>query len=279
MLKKITIENYRSCFNTSFECHPNLSVLIGPNGSGKTNVLQAVMLLNKMVLKEDHFYREVLAGIPSRLRCTFEHDQNRALLSASLETQTDDSNKDIVARSRQKWKLTNGKGELTRALMKPRKVGFKRFVGKGCGKLRRKCGIWASNLVRQGCSWIVLVHDLDDYNEGKLRALLTNAIAQSGALSSVVLIPRREIESWLLYDRDAIAKAFNERKKPPLPHDPEALQDPKDFLGKLIAKHYDKQYLNTQHNELIAKHINVSLLRKSKSFAPHPLFVAGAKIA
>ena len=48
MLKKIMIENYRSCLKTAFDCHPNLSVLIGPNSSGKTNILQAVMFLNKL---------------------------------------------------------------------------------------------------------------------------------------------------------------------------------------------------------------------------------------
>ncbi len=143
--------------------------------------------------------------------------------------------------------------ELTRSLMKPRKVGFKRFVGNGCGKLRRKCHAWAEILVRRGCPWIVLVHDLDEYDETALRTELSNAIVNSGAKATVVLIPRREIEAWLLYDSEAIAKAFNERKKPHLPHDPELLSD---------------------HNELIAKYVDVSLLQRSRSFARHPPFVS-----
>jgi hypothetical protein len=128
--------------------------------------------------------------------------------------------------------------------------------------------------VRQGCPWIVVIHDLDEYDEGELRAELSNAVADVGAQVAVVLIPRREIEAWLLYDPEAIAKAFNERKKPRLPHDPELLPDPKGYLGRLVNKEYDKEYLNTRHNELIAKHVNVSRLRKSRSFAPHPHFVA-----
>ena len=44
--------------------------------------------------------------------------------------------------------------EITLALLKPHRVGFKRFVGNGCGKLRRKCEAWARNLVQQGCSSI-----------------------------------------------------------------------------------------------------------------------------
>ena len=163
--------------------------------------------------------------------------------------------------------------ELTLSLMKPKKIGFKRFVGHGCGKLRRKCRAWADNLVRQGCPWIVVVHDLDEYNENELRAELSGAVADVRAQATVVLIPRREIEAWLLYDSEAIALAFNERKRPRLPHDPELLPDPKGFLGKLVYREYSKEYLNTKHNELIAKHVNVSRLRRSRSFAPHPRFV------
>lgn len=163
--------------------------------------------------------------------------------------------------------------ELTLALMKPRKVGFKRFVGGGCGKLRRKCRAWAENLVRQGCPWIVVIHDLDDYREDDLRNELNAAVADSRAQATVVLIPCREIEAWLLYDAQAIARAFNERDLPKLPHDPERLPDPKEFLEDLVYRQYDKEYLNTKHNEIIAKNVNVARLRRSKSFAPHPAFV------
>jgi ABC-type lipoprotein export system ATPase subunit len=108
MLKKITIENYRSCFNTSFEFHPNLSVLIGPNGSGKTNVLQAIMLLHRMAQREGRYERKSIGGAISRLRVGFSLKNAQIRLSASVETQTDDSNKDIVTRSRHKWVVTSG---------------------------------------------------------------------------------------------------------------------------------------------------------------------------
>jgi ABC-type lipoprotein export system ATPase subunit len=106
MLKKITIGNYRSCFDTSFELHPNLSVLIGPNGSGKTNVLQAIMLLNRMAQREG---RTNIAGVISRLRVSFQLNHTQVRLSASVETQTDESNKDIVTGSKQKWVLASGR--------------------------------------------------------------------------------------------------------------------------------------------------------------------------
>lgn len=167
--------------------------------------------------------------------------------------------------------------EVTLSLLKPHRIGFRRFVGHGCGKLRRKCGAWARILVLQGCPCITVVHDLDVQDERRLRAQLTEAIAPARARASVVLIPKREVEAWLLYDGAAIAAAFKENQQPRLPGNPESLLDPKEHLRDLIWKKYGKQYLNTVHNARIAEHIDVSLLRRSASFAPHPVFTAVVK--
>jgi len=167
--------------------------------------------------------------------------------------------------------------EVTLSLLKPHRVGFRRFVGNGCGKLRRKCGAWARTLVRQGCQWITVVHDLDVHDERQLRAQLTEAITPARAKASVVLIPKREIEAWLLYDGGAIAAAFNEIQQPRLPGNPEALLDPKKHLRNLIWKKYRKEYLNSVHNARIAERIDVSLLKRSASFAPYPVFTAAVR--
>ncbi|MBJ9614604.1 AAA family ATPase [Burkholderia multivorans] len=44
-LEEVQINAYRSCVSTSFHPHKELSALIGINGAGKTNVLQAIRLL------------------------------------------------------------------------------------------------------------------------------------------------------------------------------------------------------------------------------------------
>ena len=167
--------------------------------------------------------------------------------------------------------------EVTLTLLKTRAIGFKKFVGGGCGKLRRKCGAWASNLVQRECPWLVVVHDLDIHDESELRTQLEASIAPAGSSASVVLIPKREIEAWLLYDGKAIAAAFRERQPPQLPGNPEALIDPKKYLRDLIRRKYRKEYIYTIYNAHIAKHINTSTLRRSRSFAPHFGFAAAIK--
>jgi hypothetical protein len=166
---------------------------------------------------------------------------------------------------------------LTLALLAPHQIGFRGFVGDGCGKLRRKCAAWADVLVREGFNWIIVVHDLDENREGELRALLTAAVNSAEPRAYVVLLPKREVEAWLLYDAAAIASAFREAKRPKLPANPESLDDPKKFLSDLIRKTYCKTYLNTIHNQIIAKHIDVASLRACQSFSPHRPFAADLK--
>lgn len=164
--------------------------------------------------------------------------------------------------------------EITLRLLNPYPVGFKSFVGSGCGKLRRKCAAWAANLVQRGCRWIAVVHDLDTNDELELRTHLTRAVASAQAQAHVVVIPKREIEAWLLYDARAIATVFREGKQLRLPGNPESLRDPKKHLRDLVQSTYGKEYLTTIHNPKIAKNINLANLDRCRSFAPYPIFSA-----
>lgn len=51
-LKNVHIENYLSLRDVALRLKP-LTVLVGPNASGKSNVLSALRLLNKMIIHED----------------------------------------------------------------------------------------------------------------------------------------------------------------------------------------------------------------------------------
>lgn len=110
MLKRIAIENYRSCLRTSLDIHPNLSVLIGPNSSGKTNILQAIMFLYKMAQEQHRLLRSSVATNNSRIKVKFELPNARVQLRASVDAYTDASNHDVISSSRQKWALENNAG-------------------------------------------------------------------------------------------------------------------------------------------------------------------------
>ena len=166
--------------------------------------------------------------------------------------------------------------ELTRKLIHENSFSFSHFVGHGCGKLRRKCGAWAQNLMERGCTLLVVIHDLDERNEVELRATLEGHIKGLAFKHSVVLIPIEEIEAWLLSDPNAIKTVFKMRKVPRVPSHPESIRDPKQYLSNLVNKNSKSHYLNTIHNRKIAAELAIGSLKRCPSFSRYPTFLVEA---
>jgi ABC-type lipoprotein export system ATPase subunit len=118
MIDKVEISNFRSCISTSFRCHPRLSVLIGPNGSGKTNVLNAIAMLPKLAdpprLRRD---RSPITEEHARLNADFRVDDIRIRLRAGIDQSSDDGGAGTESRVRPLWTILK-KGE------KPIKLTF-----------------------------------------------------------------------------------------------------------------------------------------------------------
>lgn len=150
---------------------------------------------------------------------------------------------------------------------------IKKFAGGGCGTLRRKCSAWAHNLVRRGCEHILVFHDLDENKENELRETLRNEIPPREFPSSLIVIPVKTIEAWLLADSRAIAHTFGLNKQPKRIADCETIQRPKDHLRDLAWRHGKVRYLNTAHNKIIASATEVVELRRCQSFIPLETYV------
>lgn len=156
-----------------------------------------------------------------------------------------------------------------------KEIAIRKFVGHGCGKLRRECHQWAQNLKGQGCSLLILLHDLDNNDLSQLRAQLSQALHPSPIRSNVIIIPVKEIEAWLLSDEIAIRAAMNLRVAVKRISNPESVGNPKEYLGRLVEQKSNgtKHYLNTVHNKRIAALLSLEKLRRCRSFAPLESFV------
>ncbi len=113
MLESLEIRNYRSCQKTTFPLHPQLSVLIGPNGTGKTNTLKALLLLKKLC-SQRHPYQNEKASSECTLKAKFGVFEKNATLTAKIGTYTDGTNDDRVVDSVQNWYMYDFTGSRSR---------------------------------------------------------------------------------------------------------------------------------------------------------------------
>ncbi len=96
MIRSVAIRNYRSCLDTAFDVHEHLSVLIGPNSSGKTNILSGVLLLRKLVDDPHHgIFSRSHAG-QCEIKTRFEIEGKAAIRTAGLDLYTDEHNSDVI---------------------------------------------------------------------------------------------------------------------------------------------------------------------------------------
>lgn len=149
-------------------------------------------------------------------------------------------------------------------------------VGRGCGTIKKKCRGWANVLAEKGCTSLVLVQDLDNNRLATLKRELQSALGLSPIKNSLIVIPVREIEAWLISDPAGIKTALNLKKLPRVTDDTESVMNPKEYLEEVVdkASEYKKIYQNTQHNCLIAQEISIDLIyKKCPSFVPFHDFV------
>ncbi|MBD3648418.1 MAG: DUF4276 family protein [Pseudomonadales bacterium] len=163
---------------------------------------------------------------------------------------------------------------LASRLVRHNQYKVRNFVGRGGGRLKKKCGAWAKDLCRKGCTALIVAHDLDDACEEELRRELQSSFVAEDFEESLVLIPIREIEAWLLADRHALKDVLSTKTLPKVPRNPETIVDPKKEIRKVVKAVGGNSYINTVHNSLIAANAKVEeIYKRCKSFRPYHDFI------
>lgn len=165
---------------------------------------------------------------------------------------------------------------LIQRLANTESISMKRFLGKGCGKIKRKCNSWANQFIIKGCSHLIIVHDLDTNNVKLLYEQISNALNPNPFKNYLICIPVQELEAWLLSDPEAIRKGMKLRKTPKIKYHPESINSPKEYLEKVVhqASDGEKIYIPTNHNEKIASELSLKKAKKCSSFIPLSEFIS-----
>jgi len=155
-------------------------------------------------------------------------------------------------------------------------IGIKKFVGRGCGKIKRKCNAWAKQLRDRGCGTLIIIHDLDNNVLDELRRKITIALDPCPVKKHMICIPVREFEAWLLSDVESIKLGLNLRNAPKEVRFPERIESAKEYLEKIVdkASNGEKLYLNTKHNAKLSEIITIdNIISHCPSFVPFYEFV------
>lgn len=118
ILAEVLIEGYRSCRNTEFSPHPNLSALIGINGAGKTNLLSAIRLIAN---RPRHFYNRTTESESSLnetvITSWFLVDELRVGYRIRLFLSVSSKNTDEVVAISEEWNFSSiTKSKIWRAI-------------------------------------------------------------------------------------------------------------------------------------------------------------------
>lgn len=103
-LEEITISGYRSCMETIFRPNESLSGLIGINGAGKTNILNALRLLNPDFYGRGSVHRsksEEFSLPETILTATFKVDDKKIRLKLNLILSTSGGNEEVISATEQ----------------------------------------------------------------------------------------------------------------------------------------------------------------------------------
>jgi predicted ATP-dependent endonuclease of OLD family len=105
-LKSFEIRSYRSCIKTGFPLYPELTGLIGINSSGKSNILNAMLLLRKMCSNRylrshemDDSFNKCIISIE------IQHENKSLYMRGEIVFETDERNFDEVQYTKLKWNL------------------------------------------------------------------------------------------------------------------------------------------------------------------------------
>lgn len=157
---------------------------------------------------------------------------------------------------------------IIKKLRKTDSISYDKFIGRGCGKVKRKAQKWIELLRKKDCNRLILIRDLDQDNYNALLRELQGVIENSPISIKFICIPIEEIEAWIISDLDAVYNFFQIKKTAKEFPNPEKVKSPKEEIAKIVKKETSgaKMYLHTRHNQSLIDLTSIEKMRKCPQF-------------
>ena len=126
-LNKIRIRQYRSCKDCEFVFDRHLNAFIGPNGSGKTTILRAIVLLRQLarVIPYPFSDKPEEESEPTQIKVWLDINGKKVIHTVDIFIGTDENNNDHIVSSEEKWYMKDFTGERSSL-----KIPLEFFAGK-----------------------------------------------------------------------------------------------------------------------------------------------------
>jgi Domain of unknown function (DUF4276) len=138
----------------------------------------------------------------------------------------------------------------------------------GCAEMLRKGASLFDSL--NACTRYIICYDSDrDTVENRLQAIKEVFSRTKAKGEFCALIPKQEIESWILADLQSISKVIPSWRPTKEFHHPEEVDDPKEFVERLSREQQRPRYVHSIHNQRVAIHLDLAVVeKKCPSFKP-----------
>jgi ABC-type multidrug transport system ATPase subunit len=127
-LADFRLRAYRSCKSTTFSPDSRITALIGSNGSGKTNVLQGLMLLGGSQRRYRREEEDVFK-LESQVSATFVVNKKPVQFRASIVYRPTERNRDQILSSQEEWNFREITGKDEWQKLPPSEIMFYSRVG------------------------------------------------------------------------------------------------------------------------------------------------------
>jgi ribosomal protein L29 len=157
---------------------------------------------------------------------------------------------------------------IIKKLRQKNSISYDKFIGRGCGKVKRKAQKWIELLRKKNCNRLILIRDLDQDNYHELLRELQGVVENSSITIKFICIPIEEIEAWIISDLEAVFSFFQIKKAVKEFSNPEKIRSPKEEIARIVKKETNgaKMYLHTRHNQGLIDLTSIEKMRKCPQF-------------